>query len=43
MPYAAIREIVAGAGAWLGIVDPYIDNTMAELLLAAPKRTQIRC
>jgi hypothetical protein len=40
--YATIREIVAGAGAWLGIVDPYIDNTMADLLLAAPKRTQIQ-
>jgi hypothetical protein len=40
--YATIREIVAGAGTWLGIVDPYIDHTMADLLIAAPKRTEIQ-
>jgi hypothetical protein len=39
--YATIREIVAGAGTWLGI-DPYVDHTMANLLLAPPKRTQIQ-
>src|SRR5206468_1585115 len=25
--YTAIREIIVGAGAWLGIVDPYTDHT----------------
>jgi hypothetical protein len=40
--YATIREIVAGAGTWLGIVDPYIDHTMADLLLAAPNCTDIQ-